>query len=133
MRALRGLPMAMNCVAIACVILVFGSFVGYAQNPNPTAGAPAGQCTITGEVRKPGPQPFKAGETLTLSAAILRAAGITEWADRRKVRVIRQNKDGKPETLTFNLQAIEEKGLDDPILHDGDRIFVPRISLGPLG
>ena len=116
--------MAMNCVAIACVILVFGSFVASAQSPNPSAGAPAGQCTIAGEVRKPGPQSINARETLTLTAAILRAGGITEWADRRKVRVIRQNKDGKPETLTFNLQAIAENGLDDPILRDGDRIFV---------
>jgi len=76
---------------------------------------------------KPGPQPIHAGETLTLTAAILRAGGVNEWADMRKVRFTRLNKGGVP--LTYNLKTIVEKGSDDPIIRDGDRIFVPKLFL----
>jgi protein involved in polysaccharide export with SLBB domain len=126
MRAFGSLRMAVICAAIACVLLVFGSFVGYAENPNPTAGAPTGQCTVTGQVLKPGPQPINAGEMLTLTAAIQRAGGFNPWADQRKVRLTRRNKDGELEMLTFNPRTL--KSSDDPILRDGDRIFVPKFS-----
>jgi SLBB domain len=88
--------------------------------------APAGQCTVTGEVRRPGPQPINTGETLTLQSVILRAGGFNEWADTRRVRLTRRNEVGEFETLTFNLKAIIEKNSDDPIIRDGDRILVPK-------
>jgi protein involved in polysaccharide export with SLBB domain len=117
--------MTMHCVAFIWMLFVFGASMGYAQNPNPDIDAPAGQCTVTGHVWKPGPQPIKVGETLTLTTAILRAGGIHEWNPPRKVRITRRNKNGQPDTLTFDLKAILEKPSDDPILRDGDRIFVP--------
>lgn len=111
----------MRCVAFTWVVFVFGSFVGYAQNPNPVIGAPVGQCTVTGRVWKSGPQPINAGETLT--QAILRAGGMV-WGET-KVRLTRRNKDGQLETLTFSVKAIIENRSNDPVLRDGDRIFVP--------
>lgn len=87
----------------------------------------AGLVYLSGQVRVVGPQELVTGETLTLTNAILRASGPTEWADQRKVKLMRQ-KNGSTITIEVDYKKIIEKGdvKNDPALQDGDRIFVPR-------
>lgn len=92
----------------------------------------AGWITVSGEVRVAGAQELFAGETLTLTEAILKAGGLDEWGDGRKVRLIRQ-KDGATESITVNVLALIKSGdvKNDPVLQDGDSIFVPKHMIGP--
>jgi protein involved in polysaccharide export with SLBB domain len=71
-----------------------------------------------------------AGEPLTLSNAILKAGAFTEWADQKKVKVTRKV-GGESQTTIYNVRHIIETGdiNSDPILQDGDRIFVPKTFL----
>jgi polysaccharide export outer membrane protein len=88
----------------------------------------SGVVYLSGEVRAVGPQEIVAGEALTLSNAILKAGGLGEWANSRKVRLMRQS-GGTTQTIEVNYKAILESGdvKSDPVLQDGDRIFVPKI------
>ena len=87
----------------------------------------AGTVTISGQVRVPGPQAMIAAEPLTLSVAIQKSGNFTEWADQTKVRLTRQV-SGKSKTDEYNVEKIIEKGdaNADPVLQNGDRIFVPK-------
>ena len=87
----------------------------------------AGTVTLSGQVRGPGPQDMVAGEPLTLSVAIQKSGNFTEWADQNKVKLTRQV-NGKAQTTEYNVEKIIEKGDSkaDPVLQDGDRIFVPK-------
>ena len=87
----------------------------------------AGTVTLSGQVRAPGPQDMLAAEPLTLSIAIQKSGNFTEWADQHKVTLTRQVK-GKAQTDTYDVEKIIEKGdsTKDPVLQDGDRIFVPK-------
>ncbi len=49
---------------------------------------------VSGEVRSSGPQQFAKGETITVSAAILRAGGFGQFANERKVQVTRKQGGG---------------------------------------
>jgi len=82
---------------------------------------------LSGEVRVIGPQELVAGEPLTLCNAILKAGGVGEWGNPKKVKLMRQ-KDGKTQTTEVNFKEIIESGdvSRDPVLQDGDRIFVPK-------
>lgn len=82
---------------------------------------------LSGEIRVIGPQELVAGEPLTLCNAILKAGGVGEWGNPKKVKLMRQ-KDGKTQTIEVNYKAIIESGDvgKDPVLQDGDRIFVPK-------
>jgi protein involved in polysaccharide export with SLBB domain len=84
---------------------------------------------LSGEVRVGGPQEIISGETLTLCNAILKAGGIGEWGNPEKVQLTRQKKDGSVDTIVANYSKIIKEGdaKKDPILQDGDRIFVPKI------
>lgn len=90
----------------------------------------AGTVTVSGQVRAAGPQEMIAGEPLRLSNAILKAGGFTEWAKPQKVKVTRQV-NGTAESKEYNVKEIIEKGDEkaDPILQDGDRIYVPKTIL----
>lgn len=78
---------------------------------------------IGGEVREPGK--YELGSGLTLFRAIQVAKGLTDWADRKRVAVIR-DVAGKPVSQTINLRDIERmKGPDVPLV-SGDIIHVPR-------
>lgn len=90
----------------------------------------AGSIYLSGEVRLVGPMKVIAGEPLTLSNAILKAGAFTEWADQKKVKVTRKV-GGESQTTIYNVRHIIETGdiNSDPILQDGDRIFVPKTFL----
>ena len=75
---------------------------------------------IGGEVTKPGPHDYDAN--LTLVEAIKRAGGLTEYATRRRARVL--HTDGRLE-----LVDVERAGQDptfDVALRPDDRIIIPR-------
>ena len=84
---------------------------------------------IVGPVHLPGPQEIPSDEVLTLSKAIVRAGGFTDFADKKNVKVTRQSKvsGGKDETFTINEAKVLDKGTmeSDLPLEPGDLIFVP--------
>jgi protein involved in polysaccharide export with SLBB domain len=85
-----------------------------------------GKVYVSGQVRNSGGFDVPAGETITVSRAILNAGGFSDFSDKKKVRLIR-NKDGRTETHIINVQEVMEKGkLDaDLIVQAGDLIVVP--------
>lgn len=95
-----------------------------AESPNPTKESkPAEQSeavvTIGGQVRRPGPVPFR--KDLTIYAAVQAAGGPTEFGSMRRVKVIR---DGKVET--HDLTKDETKSL---LLQKNDTIEVPQKTI----
>jgi protein involved in polysaccharide export with SLBB domain len=87
----------------------------------------SGSVYLSGEVRVVGLQEMIAGESLTLSHAILKAGAFSEWADQKKVKVTR-SVGGQSQTSVYDVKHIIETGdiNSDPVLQDGDRIFVPK-------
>lgn len=83
---------------------------------------------VVGQVKVTGPQEIPAGETWTVSKAILKAGGFTDFADKKRVRVVRAGAHGKPgKTIYVNVTEIWEKGrtdLDVPVVSE-DLIYVP--------
>ena len=87
----------------------------------------SGLVYLSGEVRVVGPQEIVAGEQLTLTNAILKAGGLGAWGNGGKVKLMRQ-KNGATETTVVDYLKIIKSGdvKNDPVLQDGDRIFVPK-------
>ena len=85
-----------------------------------------GKVYVTGQVRNSGGFDVPAGETITVSRAILNAGGFSDFSDKRHVRLIRKNGTGE-ETKTVNVQEVLEKGklADDLVVQAGDLIVVP--------
>jgi polysaccharide biosynthesis/export protein len=85
-----------------------------------------GKVYVTGQVRNSGGYDVAAGETMTVSRAILHAGGFSDFSDKRNVRLIRATPAGR-ETHTINVQEIWEKGAVDKdlLLQPGDLIVVP--------
>src|SRR5215831_8331689 len=85
-----------------------------------------GKVYVTGQVRNSGGFDVPAGETMTVSRAILHAGGFSDYSDKRNVRLIRK-KDGRTETRTINVQEVLAKGKldEDLIVQAGDLIVVP--------
>jgi polysaccharide export outer membrane protein len=85
-----------------------------------------GKVYVTGQVRNSGGFDVPAGETITVSRAILNAGGFSDFSDKRNVRLIRKNGE-QTQTRTVNVQEVLEKGkLDaDLIVQPGDLIVVP--------
>jgi protein involved in polysaccharide export with SLBB domain len=88
-----------------------------------------GRVYLVGPVRVPGPQEIPSDEVLTLSKAILRAGGFSDYADKHKVRVTRKGAaaGGQDQVLTVDVGEILEKGKteSDLPLQPGDLIYVP--------
>ncbi len=83
---------------------------------------------VTGEVQRPGMQEIPGGETSTVSKAIMRAFGFTNYGDKKRVRVIRSGAKGTPgRTFTVNVADILEKGRTDQdvAVEPEDLIYVP--------
>jgi len=85
-----------------------------------------GKVYVTGQVRNSGSFEIPAGDTLTVSRAILSAGGFSDYSDKRNVHLIRRGASGS-QTLTVNVQEILQKGrLDrDVAVQPGDLIVVP--------
>jgi protein involved in polysaccharide export with SLBB domain len=92
-----------------------------------------GRVYLVGAVRLPGPVDLPGDEVLTLSKAILRAGGFTDYAKRDKVVVTRTAADkeaaGKDDKKTFTVDVgkifDKQKIETDLPLESGDLIYVP--------
>ena len=82
-----------------------------------------------GQIRGQGAMDLPADEELTVSKAILRAGGLADFANRKKIRLIRKKGPDlkETETIIVNLSEILDKGRydKDPVLVPGDVINVP--------
>jgi len=87
----------------------------------------AGLFYLTGMVNSPGPQEIPTYETLTVSKAILRAGGFSNFANQRKVKLTRAGPDGQTDTRIIDVKEIIERGrLDlDVEIRPNDFIVVP--------
>ena len=88
-----------------------------------------GRIYLVGAIRAPGPEDISSSETLTVSKAILRAGGFTQYADEKNVKVTRSTGAGPAGDKTFivNVSGVLENGKtgDDLPVQPGDLIFVP--------
>lgn len=96
--------------------------------------------SVGGEVQRPGPIQLQSPNTRnnnnapqtrlpTLSTALIEAGGVTRDADLREVQVRRPLPNGEARIFTVNLWKglASESSAANPLLQDGDTIFVPRL------
>lgn len=86
-----------------------------------------GMVYLVGAVRTPGPLEMPRNDVLTISKAILRAGGFTDFADAKGVRVTRQAANGTNEVFVMDVSRVLSKGKteDDKLAEPGDLIYVP--------
>jgi polysaccharide export outer membrane protein len=93
------------------------------------SGKSPGRIYLMGQIRGQGAMDLPADEELTVSKAILRAGGLADFANRKKIRLIRKKGPDlkETETIIVNLSEILDKGRydKDPVLVPGDVINVP--------
>jgi protein involved in polysaccharide export with SLBB domain len=85
-----------------------------------------GRVYVTGQVRNQGPLAIPPDETFTVSRAIIRAGGFADFANKRRVKLLRKNGD-KTETIIVDLELVIKKGRTDkdPVVEPDDTIIVP--------
>lgn len=92
-----------------------------------------GRVYLVGAVRAAGPQEVPSDEVFTLSKAILRAGGFSDFSDRKNVRVTRKatRPEEQDKTFIIDVNAILERGKTDRdiVLEPGDFIYVPERSI----
>lgn len=83
-----------------------------------------GRVYVYGSVKGQGPQELPPDETYTVSKAIIRAGGFGDFANKRKVKVIRKN----GQDFTVDLKRVIEEGRtdEDLALQPDDQIYVPQ-------
>jgi polysaccharide biosynthesis/export protein len=88
-----------------------------------------GRIYIWGQVHNQGALDMAVNENLTAGKAILRAGGFADFANKRKVKVVRSAPDpnGKSQTFELDMQQILENGKVDKdiVLQPNDLIIVP--------
>lgn len=86
---------------------------------NTAAMGAAHVVAVGGEVRSPqGSVPLRDG--MRLYQAIMHCGGPSEFADMRKVKVIRGTRE-----FRFDMRHISPDGSNNPVLQDGDTIHIP--------
>ncbi len=90
-----------------------------------------GKVYVVGQVRQSGPQEIPDDEVFTVSKAILKAGGFSDFADKRNVRLIRGGLGGGASghnTLVINVAEVWEKGKvgNDLAVQPDDMVFVPK-------
>lgn len=86
-----------------------------------------GRFYLSGQVLRPSQYELPIEEVLTVSKAILRAGGFTQYANKKKVRLMRSGASKeKLETIVIDVNAILEKGdaVKDVEIQPEDSIFV---------
>lgn len=115
--------------------------VGRAPKPNvPAGGQTAGvakktplmKIYMTGKVTRPGQHriPIPQSGELGVYEAILIAGGLSQFADPRKVHLLRNEATGKKRKIPVNIRSIEEGMTSDPAIGDGDIVVVPEKVFG---
>jgi protein involved in polysaccharide export with SLBB domain len=88
-----------------------------------------GSIEVMGEVNSPGTYDLPPDRRLTITAAIARAGGFTQFANQRKVELRRKQLDGKVEKLTIDVRQIQKTGQGNIVLQHGDEINVKQIGI----
>jgi polysaccharide export outer membrane protein len=88
---------------------------------------PRGKVYVTGQVRNQGALEIQPDEVLTVSKAILRAGGLADFANKKKIKLVRKQGNQQPSITIVDLSAILEKGQiqKDPVLEPDDVLIVP--------
>ena len=83
-----------------------------------------GRVYVAGSVRGPGPQEIPPDESYTVSKAIIRAGGFSDFANTRKVRVTRKG----GQDFVVDVKNVIERGRseEDMVLQPDDQIYVPQ-------
>ena len=86
-----------------------------------------GKVYLVGAVRMPGPQDIPNDEPFSLSKAVMRAGGFTDYADGRRVQLTRSIPGEGDKSYTVNVEGILQGGKinSDMKLEPGDLIYVP--------
>jgi protein involved in polysaccharide export with SLBB domain len=85
-----------------------------------------GTVYVSGQVHNQGPMAIPPDETFTVSKAILRAGGLADFANKKKVKLVRSKPGGGIQTFIVNLDAVDRGRVDlDPVVQPDDRIVVP--------
>jgi len=88
-----------------------------------------GRVYIWGQVHTQGALDIAVNENLTAGKAILRAGGFADFANKRKVKLVRSAPDANGKSQTFELdmqQILEDGNVDkDVVLQPNDLIIVP--------
>jgi len=85
-----------------------------------------GKVYVTGQVRNRGGFEIPAGETLTVSKAILNAGGFSDFSDKKHVRLIRKTAQGERTFIVNVLDVWDKSRLDeDIVVQPDDTIVVP--------
>jgi len=89
--------------------------------------APLGKVYISGQVASQGSYEIPRGEPLSVARLIIEAGGFADFADKRRVRVVRQGSDGNKQRITVDVKDVLEKGEieKDLVLEPGDFVHVP--------
>lgn len=81
-------------------------------------------CYVQGEVQRAGEIPLTRGTTLLKVISL--AGGLTEWANRKDVRVLQYEDSGMPREQVYNLNEIERGKVQDPLLRGEEVIIVKK-------
>jgi len=86
-----------------------------------------GRVYIWGQVHNQGSLDIRVNENLTAGKAILLAGGFSDFANERKVKVVRTDANGKTQTFELDMEKILDEGKvdQDIVLQPNDLIIVP--------
>jgi polysaccharide export outer membrane protein len=85
-----------------------------------------GKVYLTGEVAKPGVIELRANESLTLTQAILEVGGFSDYANKRKVKLVRKSASSSQVKIIDVSVVIDQGRTDlDEALKPGDVVVVP--------
>ena len=85
-----------------------------------------GKIYVTGQVRAQGAMELLPDEALTVSKAILRAGGLADFANKKKVKLVRKMGATTQTTVVDLVQILDKGHLEkDPVLEPGDLVVVP--------
>jgi protein involved in polysaccharide export with SLBB domain len=85
-----------------------------------------GRVYLTGEVARQGPLELPGDERLTVSRAIIQAGGFGDFANKRKVKLVRKTGTTQQIEIIDVAEIINKGRLDlDRVLQPGDVILVP--------
>jgi protein involved in polysaccharide export with SLBB domain len=90
-----------------------------------SASSQAGFVYVMGQVRQQGEMPIPPQGEFTVSKAILKAGGFADFANRKKVKLIRKTSTSSETTFINVKEILEGTGQQDPVLQGGDVIIVP--------
>jgi polysaccharide export outer membrane protein len=97
---------------------------GFVENPTVTITvkeANSFRVFISGEVKQPGTVLIRS--EVTLVKLIIMVGGFTEWANKRKILIIRKE-NGKEKRITVNYNKIIDGDIPDIVIKQGDTVII---------